>query len=135
MAFFGIGKKTPKAGKEPAAPVALDDGAMEFGDAAPMVVTPAKKGRFGFGGGKSGGNSGGKSGGKIAGAQKAAKTKASAAKPKSKGASGELNIYTGILAAAVVALAAGCLFVAMDNLSGVVGTNDEGNPFAVISSR
>ena len=131
MAFFGIGKKTPKAGKEPAAPVALDDGAMEFGDAAPMVVTPAKKGRFGFGGGKSGG----KSGGKIAGAQKAAKTKASAAKPKSKGASGELNIYTGILAAAVVALAAGCVFVAMDNLSGVVGTNDEGNPFAVISSR
>ena len=131
MAFFGIGKKTPKAGKEPAAPVALDDGAMEFGDAAPIVVTPAKKGRFGFGGGKSGG----KSGGKIAGAQKAAKTKASAAKPKSKGASGELNIYTGILAAAVVALAAGCVFIAMDNLSGVLGTNDEGNPFAVISSR
>ena len=131
MAFFGIGKKTPKAGKEPAAPVALDDGAMEFGDAAPMVVTPAKKGRFGFGGGKSGG----KSGGKIAGAQKAAKTKASAAKPKSKGASGELNIYTGILAAAVVALAAGCVFIALDNLSGVVGTNNEGNPFAVISSR
>ena len=127
MAFFGIGKKTPKAGKESAAPVAQDDGAMEFGDAAPIVVTPAKKGRFGFGGGKSGG--------KLAGAQKAAKTKASAAKPKSKGASGELNIYTGILAAAVVALAAGCLFVAMDNLSGVVGTNDEGNPFAVISSR
>lgn len=131
MAFFGIGKKTPKAGKEPAAPVALDDGAMEFGDAAPMVVTPAKKGRFGFGGGKSAG----KSGGKIAGAQKAAKTKASAAKPKSKGASGELNIYTGILAAAFVALAAGCVFIAMDNLSGVLGTNDEGNPFAVISSR
>ena len=131
MAFFGIGKKTPKAGKEPAAPVALDDGAMEFGDAAPMVVTPAKKGRFGFGGGKSGG----KSGGKLAGAQKAAKTKASAAKPKSKGASGELNIYTGILAAAVVALAAGCVFIYMDNLSGVFGTKDEGNPFAVISSR
>ena len=131
MAFFGIGKKTPKAGKEPAAPVAQDDGAMEFGDAAPIVATPAKKGRFGFGGGKSGG----KSGGKIAGAQKAAKTKASAAKPKSKGASGELNIYTGILAAAVVALAAGCVFIALDNLSGVVGTNNEGNPFAVISSR
>ena len=131
MAFFGIGKKTPKAGKESAAPVAQDDGAMEFGDAAPIVATPAKTGRFGFGGGKSGG----KSGGKIAGAQKAAKTKASAAKPKSKGASGELNIYTGILAAAVVALAAGCVFIALDNLSGVVGTNDEGNPFAVISSR
>ena len=129
MAFFGIGKKTPKAGKEPAAPVAQDDGAMEFGEAAPIVVTPAKKGRFGFGGGKSGG--------KLAGAQKAAKTKtkASVAKPKSKAASGELNIYTGILAAAVVALAAGCVFVAMDNLSGVAGTNDEGNPFAVISSR
>ena len=127
MAFLGIGTKTPKAGKEPVAPVEQDDVAMEFGDAAPIAVTPAKKGRFGFGGGKSGG--------KLAGAQKPAKTKASAAKPKSKGASGELNIYTGILAAAVVALAAGCLFVAMDNLSGVVGTNDEGNPFAVISSR
>jgi len=127
MAFFGIGKKTPKAGKEPAAPVTQDDGAMEFGDVAPIVVTPAKKGRFGF--------AAGKSGGKLAGAQKAAKTKASAAKPKSKGAGGELNIYTGILAAAVVALAAGCVFIALDNLSGVVGTNDEGNPFAVISSR
>ena len=123
MAFFGIGKKTPKAGKEPVAPVAQDDGAMEFGDAAPIAVTPAKKSRFGFGGGK------------LAGAQKPAKIKAPAAKPKSKGASGELNIYTGILAAAVVALAAGCVFIALDNLSGVVGTNDEGNPFAVISSR
>ncbi|GDY05754.1 hypothetical protein LBMAG51_05410 [Phycisphaerae bacterium] len=127
MAFFGIGKKTPKAGNAPADIVAPDDGAMEFGDAAPVAVTPVKKGRFGLGGGKSGG--------KVAGAQKAAKTKASAANPKSKGAGGELNIYTGILAAAVVALAAGCLFVAMDNLSGVEGTNDEGNPFAVISSR
>ena len=127
MAFFGIGKKTPKAGKTPAALVAQDDGATELGDAAPVAVASAKKGRFGFGGGKSGG--------KLAGAQKAAKTKASAAKPKSKGASGELNIYTGILAAAVVALAAGCVFIAMDNLSGVLGTNDEGNPFAVISSR
>jgi hypothetical protein len=132
MAFFGIGKKTPKAGKTPAALVAQDDGAMELGDAAPVAVASAKKSRFGFGG-----KSGGKSGGKPEGSQKAAKTKtkASAAKPKSKGASGELNIYTGILAAAVVALAAGCVFVAMDNLSGVVGTNDEGNPFAVISSR
>jgi hypothetical protein len=126
MAFFGIGKKTPNAGKTPAALVAQDDGAMELGDAVPVAVASAKKGRFGFGAG---------TGGKLAGAQKAAKTKASAAKPKSKGASGELNIYTGILAAAVVALAAGCVFIAMDNLSGVVGTNDEGNPFAVISSR
>jgi uncharacterized ParB-like nuclease family protein len=128
MAFFGIGKKTPKAGKTPAALVSQDDGATELGDAAPVAVASAKKGRFGFGG---------KSGGKPESSQKAAKTKtkASAAKPKSKGASGELNIYTGILAAAVVALAAGCVFVAMDNLSGVVGTNDEGNPFAVISSR
>lgn len=128
MAFFGIGKKTPKAGKTPAALVAQDDGAMELGDAVPVAAASVKKSRFGFGG---------KSGGKLAGAQKAAKTKtkASVAKPKSKAASGELNIYTGILAAAVVALAAGCVFVAMDNLSGVAGTNDEGNPFAVISSR
>ena len=129
MAFLGIGKKSPKAGKSPAAPVAEDDGAMEFGEAAPVVATPSKKSRFGFGGGKSGG--------KGTDAQKTAKTNASAkvSKPKSKSAGGELNIYTGILAAAVVALAAGCAFIAMDNLSGVVGTNDEGNPFAVTSSR
>ena len=129
MAFFGIGKKTPKAGNASAEPVESDDGALEIGDAPPVAVTPAKKGRFGFGGGKSAG--------KPADAKKAAKTKSSAKaeKPKSKNSGGELNIYTGILAAAVVALAAGCVFVAMDNLSGVVGTNDEGNPFAVISSR
>ncbi|MSQ90577.1 MAG: hypothetical protein EXS01_04170 [Phycisphaerales bacterium] len=66
--------------------------------------------------------------------KKVAKAKSAApAKPKSKG--GELNIYTAVLAAAAVALAAGCVFIALDNLAGVVGTNDEGNPFAVISSR
>lgn len=124
MAFFGIGKKSPKAGKQVAS-VAVEDGAMEFGEGVPAAVTPVKKSRFGLGGGK---------GPK---AQKAAKTKspAKAVKPKVRTSSGELNIYTGILAAAVVALSAGCVFVAMDNLSGVAGTNDEGNPLAVISSR
>ncbi|MDA1262045.1 MAG: hypothetical protein O3B75_04020 [Planctomycetota bacterium] len=128
MAFFGIGKKSPKAGPKAgkeAASVATEDGAMEFGEAVPVAVTSGKKGRFGFGGGK---------GPK---AQKVAKTKspANAANPKGRTSSGEPNIYTGILAAAVVVLAAGCVFVAIDNLSGVAGTNDEGNPLAVISSR
>ena len=127
MAFFGIGKKSPKAGSAPASQSAPADGGMEFDDAMPVAVTPTKKGRFGFGGSSSGGAA-------AKGASKSSK-KTSPSKPKVRGGGGELNIYTGVLAAAVVVLIAGCVFIAMDNLAGVAGTSDEGNPFAVISSR
>lgn len=60
---------------------------------------------------------------------------ATVAKPKARVDGGEPNIYTGVLAAAAIALLVGCILIAMDNLSGVTGTTEEGNPFAVISSR
>ncbi len=94
MAFFGIGKKSPKpdqAGKSEAA------------------VKTAKT-------------------------AKATKS-AAVAKPKARVGGGEPDIYTGVLAAAAIALLAGCILIAMDNLSGVADTTEEGNPFAVISSR
>lgn len=49
--------------------------------------------------------------------------------------SGELNIYTAILLAGTLALGAGVAAVTLDNLAGVDGTNDEGNPFMAIDSH
>ncbi len=105
MAMFGIGKKKSS---NLAAPSTADVG--EGGAQAP--APPVKRGRSG----------------------KAAKPPV-AAKKVSRKFSGDLDIYTAVLAAAFIALAAGCVLVAMDNLSGVEGTGDEGNPFAVLSSH
>ncbi len=110
MAFLGVGKKTPKS---PAAAAADPMGSGET--AAPVV---SKKKGF-FGGGRT----------------KQASPKQLVAKPKSRSGGGDLNIYTAVLFAAAVALGAGCALICMDNLSGVEGTGDAGNPFAVVSSR
>lgn len=116
MAFLGVGKKAaPKS-----APVATDELRDETDDASVGAVAAApaaKKGLFGKGAAK--------------------KSAAAKAPPKAKvrRPGGDLDIYTAVLAAAVVALAAGCVLIAMDNLGGVQGTSDEGNPFALVSSN
>lgn len=66
-------------------------------------------------------------------AQKAPKP-AKAAKAKS-GGGGELNVYTGVLLAAMLVLGTGAAMIAMTNMDAVAGTADEGNPFAVMSGR
>ncbi|MBM4009248.1 MAG: hypothetical protein FJ285_06620 [Planctomycetes bacterium] len=124
MAFLGIGKKTPK---KPAATAdaAGDSTPVEFGEAVAPTVTAQKKGLFGR---KS-----------KAVPDKSAKAKVEKAKPvaapKARNAGGELNIYTGVLAAAAVALLVGCALIALDNLAGVEGTAEEGNPIGTIPSR
>ncbi len=131
MAFLGIGKKTPKAPPAGAAggPSGLGDAAdSDGGESTAPKAKPAKKGFFGS---KSDAK------GKAA-PSKLAASKAAGAKParaKSAGSGGELDIYTAVLLAAVIALAAGCVLVALDNLAGVEGGSDEGNPFVVLSSR
>ena len=124
MAFLGIGKKTPK---QPAATAdAVGDAApVEFGEAVQPTVTPQKKGLFGR---KS------KAVPDKSAKAKTAKTKLAAASKAGK-AGGELNIYTGVLAAAAVALLVGCALIALDNLAGVEGTAQEGNPIGTIPSR
>ncbi len=126
MAFFGIGKKS--AVKGGASIAVLEDESQgspsENTDSPVVVASSKKKGLFGAGRSKKSATSAVTSAGRPA-----------ATKVKARGPSGELNIYTAVLAAACVALLAGCVFIAMDNCSGVAGTNDEGNPFAVISSR
>ena len=122
MAFLSIGKKGGAKKAPTSDPV-------QEGDEVPAApaAKPAKKGLFGLGGK-----------GKSPAAPKAPKGAKAAAKPAGKKASGtsaDLDIYTAVLAAAVVALAAGCVIIALDNLGGVEGTSDEGNPFAVVSSR
>ncbi len=127
MAFLGIGKKSPKPSTPPAR---VASGGDEFADegldgseAVAAPATPAKKSLFG-------------SKAKPAATKVAAKN--SSAKPKgskSRSSGGDLDIYTAVLVAAVLALAAGCVLVALDNLAGVDGTSDEGNPFVVVSSR
>jgi hypothetical protein len=75
-------------------------------------------------------------------APKAAKEKApkpakaaKAAKTRGGGLGGELNVYTGVLLAAMLVLGAGAAMIAMTNMDAVAGSADEGNPFAVMSSR
>lgn len=129
MAFLGIGKKTPK--KTASAPGAADESgaaeAVAFGESVQPVTTPAKKGLFGR---KSKAIAD-----KAPKAKSATKAAAKGTAPKARGPGGELNIYTGILAAACIALLAGCLLIAMDNLAGVAGTAEQDNPFARIPSR
>ena len=60
---------------------------------------------------------------------------AKAAKAKSGGGGGELNVYTGVLLAAMLVLGTGAAMIAMTNMDAVAGTADEGNPFAVMSGR
>lgn len=116
MAFLGIGKKAAPKSKPSVSNAAGDageDSAIDEVAAAPA----AKKGLFGKGA-----------------AKKPATAKAPP-KAKVRRPGGDLDIYTAVLAAAVVALAAGCVLIAMDNLGGVQGTSDEGNPFALVSSN
>lgn len=131
MAFLSIGKKG--AAKKAADKKAAGADPVEAGDdaAAAPAPKPAKKGMFGLGG-KNKTAAAPKAPKAAKGAKAAVKT---AGKPASKKASGDLDIYTAVLAAAAVALAAGCVIIALDNLGGVEGTSDEGNPFAVVSSR
>lgn len=112
MAFLGIGKK------KSAQAVAADAGS----DTPPETNTP-RRGLFGRG--------------KSAPTPKPAKGPGAArsTQPTTRKPSGDLDIYTAVLAAAFIALAAGCVLIALDNLAGVEGTSDEGNPFAVVSSR
>lgn len=107
MAFLGIGKK-----KAPAAPKAAAVAVSgEAEGAAESSEAPApSKGRT-----------------KVAAPEKP--------KAKARKVSGELDIYTVVLVAAFIALTAGCVLIAMDNLTGVEGTGDEGNPFALVSSN
>ena len=60
---------------------------------------------------------------------------AKAAKAKGGGFGGELNVYTGVLLAAMLVLGAGAAMIAMTNMDAVAGSADEGNPFAVMSGR
>jgi len=124
MAFLGIGKKSPKKSAA-AADVTGDAAPVEFGEAVTPTVTPEKRGLFGR---KS-----------KAVPDKSAKAKVEKTKPtaaaKERKAGGELNIYTGVLAAAAVALLVGCALIALDNLAGVEGTAQEGNPIGTIPSR
>ena len=60
---------------------------------------------------------------------------AKAAKAKSLSSGGELNVYTGVLLAALLVLGTGAAMIAMTNLDAVAGTGDDGNPFAVMSGR
>lgn len=124
MAFLGIGKKAPK---NPVVPADADGDAapVEFGESVAPAVTPEKKGLFGR---KS------KPVPDKSAKVKTEKTKAAAA-PKARKAGGDLNIYTGVLAAAAVALLVGCALIALDNLAGVEGTAQEGNPIGTIPSR
>lgn len=57
------------------------------------------------------------------------------AKAKVAGRGGELNVYTGVLLAALLVLGAGAALLAKSNMDAVVGTGDEGNPFAVMPER
>lgn len=124
MAFLGIGKKS-----SPKAPPVESTDPLDGSDEGVSAAPPAKKkGLFG--------------GGKSKGAPKASKAAAKAAPKSATGSkggtrrtSGDLDIYSAVLAAAVVALAAGCVLIALDNLAGVEGTSEAGNPFAVVSSR
>jgi len=126
MAFLGIGKKTPK---QPAAKAdaAGDAPAVEFGESVQPAVTVEKKGLFGRKA-KSVADKSPKPSTAPSASNKAKKAGA----PK---AGGELNIYTGVLAAAAVALLVGCALIAFDNLAGVEGTAQEGNPIGTIPSR
>jgi len=125
MAFLGIGKKSVKP-VAASASAATDSGGSGFGDSvggsggSPAVATPAKSGKKGLFAAK---------------AKSAPAAKSQAGKPKARAVGGDLDIYTAVLVAAVLALAAGCVFVALDNLAGVEGTSDAGNPFVVLSSR
>jgi hypothetical protein len=68
--------------------------------------------------------------------EKAAKpAKAVKAKSPSRGGGGELNVYTGVLLAALIVLGAGAAMIAMTNMDAVAGSADDGNPFAVMSGR
>ena len=60
---------------------------------------------------------------------------AKAAKAKTAGSGGELNVYTGVLLAAMLVLGAGAAMIAKTNMDAVAGTADEGNPLAVMSGR
>jgi hypothetical protein len=130
MAFFGIGKKNPKPSAADAG-TADEPAAVDFGEAVPPAVTTEKKGLFG------------RKSKPVAdkSAKQEADPKAKAEKPKRAAAptvrkpGGELNIYTGVLAAAAVALLVGCALIALDNLAGVEGTAQEGNPIGTIPSR
>ena len=57
------------------------------------------------------------------------------AKAKSGGGGGELNVYTGVLLAAMLVLGVGAAMIAITNMDAVAGTADDGNPFAVMSGR
>jgi hypothetical protein len=46
-----------------------------------------------------------------------------------------MNVYTGVLLAAMLVLGAGATMIAMTNMDAVAGTADEGNPFAVMPGR
>ena len=129
MAFLGIGKKTPKQ-PTGTADAAGDAPAVEFGEAVQPAVTAEKKGLFGRKA-KSVADKSPKSPTASAAANRAKRPGAPTA-PK---AGGELNIYTSVLAAAAVALLVGCALIAFDNLDGVEGTAQEGNPFGTIPSR
>lgn len=69
-------------------------------------------------------------------APKAKKEKAAKpAKAARAGSGGELNVYTGVLLAAMLVLGTGAAMIAMTNMDAVAGTADDGNPFAVMSGR
>lgn len=128
MAFLGIGKKSPKPSAAPARVAndvdeLADDGLVGSGAAVTAPAKPAKKSFFGA---KAKAPAGKPSAGKSAAKPKGAKQRSSG---------GDMDIYTAVLVAAVLALAAGCVLVALDNLAGVEGTSDEGNPFVVLSSN
>ncbi len=128
MAFLGIGKKSPKPSSAPA-PVASDMDELSddgFDGSGAAVAAPAKPAKKSFFGAKAKAPAG-----KSGAAKSAAKPKAA----KSRSSGGDMDIYTAVLVAAVLALAAGCVLVALDNLAGVEGTSDEGNPFVVLSSN
>jgi len=125
MAFLGIGKKSPKKSAA-TADVVADAAPVEFGEAVTPTVTPEKRGLFG--------RRSKAVPDKSAKAKVEKKTKPTAA-AKERKAGGELNIYTGVLAAAAVALLVGCALIALDNLAGVEGTAQEGNPIGTIPSR
>lgn len=57
------------------------------------------------------------------------------AKAARAGSGGELNVYTGVLLAAMLVLGTGAALIAMTNMDAVAGTADDGNPFAVMSAR
>ena len=130
MAFFGIGKKSGATPAKPPMTTEAIGGSDETdgGEPSSSSMKPAKKGLFARSAKAKVSGKAGKGG--FGGAKAADGTRQTSHRP-----SGDLDIYTAVLAAAAIALAAGCVLIAVDNLDGVEGTTDEGNPFAVVSSN